>query len=118
MSHGSAVSLLAVSAALMGISNLCLKASIGRAVGATGLFTGVARQPMFWVGFLLFAFSSFIYIRALASISLSTAYPVFVSIAFAVVAVGAMILFQERLTIPKLFGSAFLIAGIALIARG
>jgi multidrug transporter EmrE-like cation transporter len=46
------------------------------------------------------------------------AYPVFSSIAFAVVAVGAMVLFQERLTFPKLVGSAFLISGIALIATG
>lgn len=108
---------LAVSATLMGISNLCLKASLGRAP-AGGLFSGVIRQPMFWCGFLLFAVSSLIYIRILTSISLSTAYPVFVSIAFAVVAVGAMLLFHERLTTPKLLGSAFLIAGIALIARG
>lgn len=73
---------------------------------------------MFWCGLLLFVLSSLIYIRALTSISLSTAYPVFVSIAFAVVAVGATILLKERLTTPKLLGSAFLIAGIALIARG
>lgn len=109
---------LAVSATLMGFSNLCLKASLGRA-HATGLFlSGFLRQPTFWCGFLLFAASSFIYIRILTSISLSTAYPVFVSIAFAVVAIGAMMLFHERLTTPKLLGSAFLVAGIALIARG
>jgi multidrug transporter EmrE-like cation transporter len=73
---------------------------------------------MFWYGFLLFALSSAIYIRVLTSISLSTAYPVFVSIAFVVVAVGAVMLFGERLTAPKLLGSAFLVAGIAFIARG
>lgn len=109
---------LAVSAALMGLSNLCLKASVGRAQVSASFFSGVLRQPTFWCGFLLFTFSSFLYIRALTSISLSKAYPVFVSIAFAVVAVGAMVLFEERPTTPKLLGSAFLIAGIALIARG
>jgi multidrug transporter EmrE-like cation transporter len=118
MSHWSAVSSLAVSAGLMGISNLCLKAAIGRTQPAGVLVPALVRQPMFWCGFLLFAICSLIYIRVLTSISLSTAYPVFVSIAFAVVAVGAMMLFEERLTMPKLLGSAFLIAGIALIARG
>ena len=109
---------LAISATLMGVSNLCLKASVARAQ-ATGLFlSDLIRHPMFWFGFLLFAISSLIYIRILTSVSLSTAYPVFVSIAFVVVAMGAMMLFQERLTTPKLLGSAFLIAGIALIARG
>src|SRR5690349_15320591 len=109
MSHWPAMSSLAASAALMGISNLCLKASLSRAQTAGSVVPGLTRQPMFWCGFLLFAFSSLIYIRVLASISLSTAYPVFVSIAFAVVAVGAMILFDERLTTPKLLGSAFLL---------
>lgn len=118
MSQSSAILSLAVSAALMGVSNLCLKASVGRAQVSANFFNAVLRQPMFWVGFLLFGVSSFVYIRALTSISLSKAYPVFVSIAFAVVAVGAMMLFQERLTTQKLLGSAFLIAGIALIARG
>ena len=112
------MSSLAASAALMGISNLCLKVSLGRTQPAGVLVPGLLRQPMFWCGFLLFALSSLIYIQVLSSISLSTAYPVFVSIAFAVVAVGAMMLFEERLTTPKLLGSAFLIAGIALIARG
>jgi multidrug transporter EmrE-like cation transporter len=118
MSHSSAVFSLAVSAVLMGISNLCLKASVGRAQVSAGFLAALLRQPMFWCGFVLFAVSSLIYIRVLTSIPLSSAYPVFVTVAFAVVAVGAMILLQERLTTPKLFGSAFLIAGIALIARG
>jgi multidrug transporter EmrE-like cation transporter len=102
----------------MGVSNLCLKASIGRAQLSGFLMSGLIREPMFWCGLVLFAFSSLIYIRVLTSISLSTAYPVFVSIAFAVVAAGALMLFGERLSTSKLLGSAFLIAGIALIARG
>ncbi len=109
---------LGISAVLMGVSNLCPKASIGRVPVSDSPLAGLLRQPMFWCGFLLFAVSSLVYIRVLNSISLSTAYPVFVSIAFAVVAVGAMMLFEERLTTPKLLGSAFLIAGITLIARG
>ena len=102
----------------MGVSNLCLKAAIGR-VPASGILSfGLLRQPTFWSGFLLFALSSLIYIRVLTSISLSTAYPFFVSVAFAVVALGGMMLLGERLTFPKVFGSALLIAGIALIAWG
>lgn len=116
MSQWSALSLLSVSAALMGVSNLCLKGAVEHVSGF--IVSGLPRQPMFWCGFLLFALSSLIYIRVLTSITLSTAYPVFASIAFAVVAVGAVVLFEERLTTPKLLGSAFLVAGIALIARG
>jgi multidrug transporter EmrE-like cation transporter len=118
MSNLSSLLWLATAAVLMGISNLCLKSSVGRAQVSRSFVLGVVRQPVFLCGFLLFAFASLIYIRALKSISLSTAYPVFVSIAFAVVAVGAMMLFGERLSAPKLLGSVFLIAGIAIIARG
>ncbi len=117
MSHWPSLSSLAVSAALMGVSNLCLKASIVRTPGSANLVAAVARQPMFWCGCMLFVLSSIIYMRVLTSLSLSTAYPVFVSSAFVVVAVGAMVLFEERLTIQKLLGSAFLIAGIALMAE-
>lgn len=121
MSNVSAALLLAASAVLMGISNLCLKTSVGRvqssAASAT-FFLGVIRQPIFIAGFLLFGVASIAYIRVLTSIALSTAYPVFVSIAFAVVAVGAMMFFGERLTAAKLLGAAFLLAGIFFISRG
>ena len=118
MSNLLSLSWLAASAVLMGISNLCLKSSVGRAQASESFVCGVIRQPAFVCGFLLFALASLIYIRALKSISLSTAYPVFVSIAFAVVAVGAVMLFGERFNASKLLGSAFLIAGIAFVARG
>ncbi len=121
MSNASAASLLAASAVLMGISNLCLKTSVGRGqAGAAALsfIFSVVRQPIFICGFIMFGLASLLYMRVLTSIPLSTAYPVFVSIAFAIVAIGAMMLFGERLTSFKLLGSAFLIAGIFFISRG
>ena len=121
MSNASAASLLAASAVLMGISNLCLKTSVGRGqagAAAVAFIFSVVRQPIFICGFVMFGLASLLYMRVLTSIPLSTAYPVFVSIAFAIVAVGAMMLFGERLTSFKLLGSAFLIAGIFFISRG
>lgn len=121
MSNVTSVSVLAASAVLMGISNLCLKSSIGRvqaSAGAASFVLGVVRQPIFICGFLLFGVASLLYMRVLTSIPLSTAYPVFVSIAFAIVAVGAMMLFGERLTTPKLLGGVLLLGGIFFISRG
>ncbi len=121
MSNVSAAILLAISAVLMGISNLCLKTSVGRGQAGAAAITfvfSVVRQPIFICGFILFGLASLLYMRVLTSIPLSTAYPVFVSIAFAIVAVGAMVLFGERLSTVKLVGSAFLIAGIFFISRG
>jgi multidrug transporter EmrE-like cation transporter len=117
MSNLSSLLWLGASAVLMGVSNLCLKSSVAGAGSSKTFVFGVIRQPAFVCGFLLFAFASLIYIRALKSISLSTAYPVFASIAFAVVAVGAVMLFDERFNASKILGSAFLVAGIAFIAR-
>jgi multidrug transporter EmrE-like cation transporter len=121
MGNATAASMLAASAVLMGISNLCLKSSIGRvqaSAGAVPFILSVVRQPVFICGFLLFGMASLIYMRVLTAIPLSTAYPVFVSIAFAIVAVGAMMLFGERLTSAKLVGGALLISGIFFISRG
>jgi multidrug transporter EmrE-like cation transporter len=121
MTNVSAALLLAASAVLMGISNLCLKSSIGRvqsSAGALAFVVNVVRQPIFLCGFVLFGLASLFYMRVLTAIPLSTAYPVFVSIAFAIVAVGAMMLFGERLSAPKLLGAALLVAGIAVISRG
>jgi multidrug transporter EmrE-like cation transporter len=113
--------MLAASAVLMGISNLCLKSSIGRvqaSAGAMAFVLSVVRQPIFIGGFVLFGLASLLYMRVLTSIPLSTAYPVFVSIAFAIVAVGAMMLFGERLSTTKLLGGALLLGGIFFISRG
>ena len=121
MSNVSAVLLLGGSAVLMGISNLCLKTSVGRVpstAASVSFILSVIRQPVFMVGLLLFAAASLAYMRVLTSITLSTAYPVFVSIAFAVVAVGACVAFGERLTAAKLTGAFFLLAGIFFISRG
>ncbi len=120
MTNLSAALLLAASAVLMGISNLCLKWSIERLQFsvAPASFVRLAYQPVFIVGFLLFGLASLAYIRILRSVSLSIAYPVFVGVAIAVVALGGIILFGERLSVPKVLGSGFLIAGIALISRG
>ncbi len=121
MGNVSAALLLAVSAVLMGVSNLCLKSSIGRVQGMGASFAfviAVVRQPVFICGFLLFGLASLLWMRVPTSIGLSVAYPVFVSVTYAVVAIGAMFLFGERLTAPKLLGAALLIAGIFFISRG
>jgi multidrug transporter EmrE-like cation transporter len=121
MSNLPAALLLIASSVLMGLANLCVKSAINRAQGlgaSLSFVIAVARQPMFILGLLLVAIASVVWMRVLSLIGLTTAYPVFVSLTYAVVAIGAIMLFGERLSAQKLLGTAFLIAGIFFISRG
>ncbi len=121
MSKISAALLLALSAFLVGLTNLCVRFAVGRVQheGSSLAFVlGVIRQPVFVAGLILFGAASVLWFRVLTAIGLSTAYPVFVSLTYLVVAIGAVYLFDERLSAAKLVGTALLIAGIFFISRG
>jgi drug/metabolite transporter (DMT)-like permease len=105
----------------MGLANLCIKAATTRAQGlgtSLSFVITVVRQPMFMLGIFLVVLASVIWMRVISMIGLTTAYPVFVSLTYAVVAVGAILIFGERLSAQKLAGTAMLLAGIFFIARG
>jgi len=121
MSNLPAALLLIASSVLMGIANLCVKSATTRAQGlgaSLSFVMAVARQPIFLFGLLLVAIASVVWIRVLSLIGLTTAYPVFVSLTYAVVAIGAILLFGEHVSGQKLMGTVFLMAGIFFISRG
>ncbi len=121
MSKLPAAMLLIVSSVLMGLANLCVKSATTRAQGlgaSVSFVIAVARQPVFILGMLLVVIASVLWMRVLSLIGLTTAYPVFVSLTYAVVAIGAIMLFGERVSAQKLMGTALLIAGIFFISRG
>ncbi len=121
MSNLPAALLLLGSSVLMGLANLCIKSATTRAQGvgnSVSFVMTVARQPMFALGILLVVLASVIWMRVISMIGLTTAYPVFVSLTYAVVAIGAILLFGEHLSVQKLAGTGLLLAGIFFIARG
>ena len=121
MSNMPAAMLLLGSSVLMGLANLCIKSATTKAQGlgaSVSFVITVARQPMFILGIFLVVLASVIWMRVISLIGLTTAYPVFVSLTYAVVAIGAILIFGERVSAQKLAGTALLMAGIFFIARG
>jgi multidrug transporter EmrE-like cation transporter len=105
-------------------ANLMLRSGIDAAGGftfgaATELLSGLVRlflQPLFALGFVTYFAASVVWFRVVATESLSLAYPVLVSLTFALVTAGAVALFSEPLSLRKLIGLVVILAGIGIIS--
>ena len=61
--------------------------------------------------------AAFAWIAALSKLDLSTAYP-FVAASFALVLVLSAIVFDERLTGPKIIGAVLIVIGLIVGSQG
>jgi multidrug transporter EmrE-like cation transporter len=73
-----------------------------------GIILGLA---LYLVGFVLWA-------KVLATVDISLAYPIFVSLAFVIVVLGSRIFFSESLNPTKILGIAVITLGIIVVSRG
>lgn len=73
-----------------------------------GIVVGLA---LYLVGFVLWA-------KVLSTIGISSAYPIFISLAFVMVVVGSRVLFQESLNAIKVAGIFLIAIGIIVVSRG
>jgi multidrug transporter EmrE-like cation transporter len=76
------------------------------------------RQPSFVCGFLLTGVAALVWFRILATQKLSTCYPLFVSLTYALITVGAFYFLHEKISTQKLIGLLIIVAGITTVARG
>jgi drug/metabolite transporter (DMT)-like permease len=113
--------LLLVTAACMAVANLLMKNGIARAGGfvpwSPSLF-GLLRQPAFLSGFLLTGIAAVMWFRILATQKLSVCYPLFVSLTYSLITVGAFYFLHEKISTQKLLGLVIIVAGITTVARG
>ena len=113
--------LLLITAVCMAVANLLIKHGIEQAGGFTpsvaALFQ-VLRQPAAVGGVLLAGLSALMWLRILASQKLSTCYPLFVSLTYSLITLGAFCFLHERMSVQKLVGLAVIIVGITTVARG
>jgi drug/metabolite transporter (DMT)-like permease len=113
--------LLLITAVCMSVANLLIKHGIDEAGGFTpsmvALFQ-VLRQPAALAGVLLTGLSALLWFRILATQKLSTCYPLFVSLTYSLITVGAFYFLHEKMSVQKLVGLAVIIVGIATVARG
>ncbi|MCD4673567.1 MAG: hypothetical protein K8R77_12960 [Anaerolineaceae bacterium] len=122
LSQGYGIILLA--AALQSAANLLLRKGILLAGGfpdrLSGLWAGLLRlasQPLFDIGFILYGLSALVWFRAIATLQLSTAYPMLVAMSFIIVSIGAIFMFQEPFTWRKALGALIIVSGIFLMGK-
>jgi multidrug transporter EmrE-like cation transporter len=116
--------LVFVAAAMTMGANLMLRAGIDAAGGfsagtALELVMAMVRlflQPWFTTGFIVYFLASVIWFRVVATEPLSLAYPLLVSLTFSLVTAGAVVMFNEPLTLRKVVGLAVILAGILLVS--
>jgi multidrug transporter EmrE-like cation transporter len=117
--------LVLISALLTACGNLMLRNGLVRAGGLStgndgvvGLMFRLAKQWTFVLGFVGYAIAALIWFRILSIAEVSSSYPIQVGLTFAVVTVGAVLLFRESISLVKLAGIAVILAGIVLVAAG
>jgi multidrug transporter EmrE-like cation transporter len=116
--------LVSLTAGLTMAANLMMRGGIDSAGGfapqtvfaVVASFIKLLGQPLFVAGFVIYFFASLIWLRVVASEPLSVAYPVLVSLTFTLVTAGAVVLFQEPLSVRKVAGLAVILGGILLIS--
>ncbi len=116
--------LILLSAVLTVAANLLMRAGIDRAGGFPATLSeipdallGLARQPMFDIGFILYGLAALVWFRIVASQELSTAYPLLVSITFVFVTLGAALVFNETITWRKVIALTCIFAGIFIFGK-
>ena len=113
-----------LTAGLQSAANLLLRQGILLAGGfpdrLADLWGGLLRlaaQPLFDIGFILYGLSALVWFRAIATLQLSTAYPLLVAMSFILVTAGAVLLFQEPFTWRKALGAVIIVSGIFLMGK-
>jgi multidrug transporter EmrE-like cation transporter len=105
----------------MALANVLMKNGIAQAGGFTpsvaALFS-LLRQPAFIGGFLLSGIAALMWFRILATQKLSTCYPLFVSLTYTLITIGAFYFLHEKISLQKLLGLLIIIVGITTVARG
>jgi drug/metabolite transporter (DMT)-like permease len=113
--------LLLLTAACMAVANVLMKNGIAEAGGfspSLSAVLGLLRQPAFVVGFLLTGIAALMWFRILATQKLSTCYPLFVSLTYSLITIGAVYFLHEKVSTQKLLGLLIIIVGITTVARG
>lgn len=111
------VALFTAYVAASSIGLLVIKQSLGRMRAAGGAMLTWSPQLMWLgVGFVLYVVSFAVWIRILARLPLSTAYPIAIGLTLAFSTSGAVLLLGERLGAVKLVGIMLIFAGCVALS--
>jgi len=73
-------------------------------LGVVQYYLGVLSKPQVLVGAVIYIVSALLWLAVLGMMDISAAYPIFVSGAFLIVTVAAVLLFQEHVNLVRILG--------------
>lgn len=104
--------------------NLLLKWGVNEcdSVGETNLgvvqyYLHVLSKPQVLVGAVVYIVSALLWLRVLWLMDISAAYPIFVSGAFLIVTIAAVVLFREHVNLVRILGILVVVLGIFLVSQ-
>jgi len=86
-------------------------------LGVVQYYLGVLSKPQVLVGAVIYIVSALLWLAVLGMMDISAAYPIFVSGAFLIVTVAAILLFQEHVNLIRILGIAVMLLGIFLVSQ-
>ncbi len=86
-------------------------------LGVVPYYLNVFTKPQVWVGTVCYIVSALLWMAVLGMMDISAAYPIFVSAAFLIVTVAAVIFFQEHVNWVRIVGILVVVAGIFLVSQ-
>ena len=125
VSSTQVVSYVVLAAGLSATGNLIIK-NAAKAMGGLNLGGSHLVQSLFHlftnpgivVGLALYLVGFVLWAKVLSMVDISSAYPIFISLAFVIVVVGSRIFFNESLNLMKLLGIVLIAFGIIVVSRG
>ncbi len=75
------------------------------------------RNIIFASGLLFGGINAFFFTKALKSISLSIAYPIFSGACISLIGIMSYIVFQEKMNVYNIFGAIIVVIGIVLLSK-
>lgn len=110
----SALALLAFCVTAETVQQLSFKVGTERAGNAMGAIGAVLRQPLIWLGVLIWVVHSIAWVQVLQKSPLTLAYPV-MTLTYATVPLAGFLLLRERMGRRQMFGVALIFAGVLLV---
>lgn len=80
-------------------------------------YLDVLSKPQVLVGTVIYIVSALLWMAVLGMTDISAAYPIFVSGAFLIVTVAAVLLFQEHVNLVRILGMFVVLLGIFLVSQ-
>lgn len=109
--------LLTINILLMSIGQLLFKqaANFFNNNGNLSFLSKYLTNPWFYGAVFSFGISTFVWVKILTQMKLSIAYPI-LSISYILTTIGAMLLFNEKLSLMNFFGILFIMIGVSFIS--